>query len=69
MPLCGNVWIFLSLRFNVKSILENVQVLKLPFQPLRNTKIDKIPNLEPLNKNKMAMFETLDSTILISRKI
>ena len=29
MPLCGNVWIFLSLRFYVKSNLENVEVLKI----------------------------------------
>ena len=28
---CGNFWIFLSLRIYVKSILEKVEVLNLPF--------------------------------------
>ena len=31
---CGNLRIFLSLKFYVKSILENLEVLKLPFLPL-----------------------------------
>ena len=31
---CGKLRIFLSLRFYVKSILENVEVLKLLFLPL-----------------------------------
>ena len=31
---CGNFRIFLSLRFYVKSILENLEFLKLPFLPL-----------------------------------
>ena len=30
-PLCGKFKIFLALRFYVKSILENQEVLKLPF--------------------------------------
>ena len=30
---CGNLRIFLSLRFYVKSILESLEVLKLPFLP------------------------------------
>ena len=34
IPQCGNVRIFLSLRFYVKSILENVEVLKLLFLPI-----------------------------------
>ena len=32
-PECGNLIIFLSLRFYVKSILENVAILKLLFSP------------------------------------
>ena len=32
-PHCGNFRIFLSLRFYVKSILENIEVLKLLFLP------------------------------------
>ena len=30
-PQCGNFRIFLSLKFYVKSILENLDVVKLPF--------------------------------------
>ena len=50
---CGNFMIFLSFRFYVKSRLENVKVLKLPFlQFLRlskHTKIHQNQNSEPLN--------------------
>ena len=32
-PKCGNLWIFLSFRFYVKSILDSLQVLKRSFLP------------------------------------
>ena len=31
LSMCGNFRIFLSLRFYVKSIIENLEVMKLPF--------------------------------------
>ena len=60
---CGNDLIFLSLRFYVKSILKNQEVLKLPFchllgceicefdqfQPSQSAKIPKNHNSESLN--------------------
>ena len=39
IPQCGNFMIFLSLRFYVKSILEDLEVLKLPFLPFLKAKI------------------------------
>ena len=66
MTQCGNFRIFLSLRFYVKSILEILEVLKLPFfhfrhsefcwigkfQPLKCAKIHKNQNSEPPKVSK-----------------
>jgi len=80
---CGKFRIFLSLRFYVKSILENLEVLKLPFccfksseicwfcrfQPSKSAKNHKHQNSEPQRCVWMAHFESLDSPTLIPRKI
>ena len=39
---CGNLRIFLSFRFYVKSILENLEVLKMPFCHLRGFEVKKL---------------------------
>ena len=48
---CGNFRIFPSLKFYVKSILENLEVLKLPFLPifgLQSAKIHKKIKIQSL---------------------
>ena len=43
---CGNFRIFLSLRFYVKSILEHIEVLKLPFFAILGAlNVDNLVNL------------------------
>ena len=45
-PQCGNLMIFLSLRFYVKSILENLRVLKLPHcETLKCVLFEKSPKI------------------------
>ena len=63
LPQCGNSRIFLSHRFYVKSILENLH------SPLKSAKIHKNQHSEPLNVFKLADFALLQSTKLISRQI
>ena len=65
---CGNLRIFLSLRFYVKSMLED---LKLQFKPSKSAKIQRKTKSKCI---KMAYFETIynlhiDWPTLISRKI
>ena len=80
---CGCFMSFLSFRFYVKSIMKNVEVLKLPFWPFRpflkfvnlvhfilqNVQKKKNQNSQPLNVLKMADFALLESPKLVSRKI
>ena len=80
---CGNFKIFLSLRFYVKSILENLEVDKLLFFAILEAlnfanlvffSLQKVQNsLELIFRAskcvKMADFDTLDEPTLISRKI
>ena len=79
----GNFRIFLSLRFFVKSILENVEVLKLSFLPFLGLWILLIWSISAFKKCKnskesrysaskcvkMADFTLVESPKLISRKI
>ena len=74
---CENVMIFLSFRFYVKSILENLEVLKLPlFAILLIWSISAFNNCKHTKKSKfraskcvkMADFVLLEPPKLISRK-
>ena len=65
VPQCGKFRIFLLLLFYVKSILDNLEVLKMPFllyfasefclfgfQPSKNVKTNENEKSEPLNMLK-----------------
>ena len=64
---CGNFGIFVSLIFYVKSILENLEVPKLPFWALDNTvnlvKIS-LQKLQKFIKSKFCATECVELTVL-----
>ena len=51
---------FLSLRFSVKSILQNLEVLKLPFWPFQGLKFLIFDKLQPSQSAKMQNSEPLN---------
>ena len=69
---CGNLAIFLPIRFYVKLILQILEALNFDFQSisaLKKCKNSLKPNFRGAKTVKMAEFETSQPQIFISRKI